>query len=98
MSLNKVISETAVRLGEVRFSYTHVFSKRQNPDGTPGKYGCCVLIPKDNTEAIKLFKEAFENAKASGKMTKWGGKVPAKVQLPLHDGAAQFWKDNGYIG
>lgn len=86
MSLNKVISETAVRLGEVRFSYAHVFSKRQNPDGTPGKYGLCVLIPKSNTEAIKLFKQAFENAKTAGKMTKWGGKVPGKVQLPLHDG------------
>ena len=85
-NLNKQITETAVRLGEVRFSYCNVFSKRQNPDGTQGKYGCCVIIPKSNTAAINLFKSAFEAAKANGKMTKWGGKVPPKVQLPLHDG------------
>jgi len=86
MAINKVISDTAVRLGEVRFSYCNVFSKRQNADGTQGKYGCCILIPKSNTEAVAMFKQAFENAKQAGKMTKWGGKIPGKVQLPLHDG------------
>ena len=86
MSLNKMNSETNVRLGEVRFSFCNVFSKRVNQDGTPGKYGCCVIIPKSNTEAVDMFKKAFENAKAQGKVTKWGGKVPAKVTLPLHDG------------
>ena len=85
-NLNKSISDTAIRLGEVRFSYANVFSKRMNPDGTAGKYSVCVIIPKSNTEAVSLFKQAFENAKAAGKLTKWGGKVPAKVQLPLHDG------------
>lgn len=85
-NLNKAINDTAIRLGEVRFSFCNVFSKRQNPDGTPGKYGVCVLIPKENAEAIKLFKTAFENAAQLGKMTKWGGKLPPKVKLPLHDG------------
>jgi hypothetical protein len=31
---NKKISDTEIRLGEVRFSYANVFSKRMNPDGT----------------------------------------------------------------
>lgn len=85
-NLNKQISDTAIRLGEVRFSYCNVFSKRQNPDGTQGKYGACIIIPKTNTGAINLFKQAYENAKLVGKTTKWGGKIPPKVQLPLHDG------------
>lgn len=85
-NLNKSISDTAVRLGEVRFSYCNVFSKRINPDGTPGKYSVCVIIPKTNTEAVALFKQAYEAAKLQGKATKWGGKIPAKVVLPLHDG------------
>lgn len=85
-NLNKSISETACRLGEVRFSYCNVFSKRQNADGTPGKYSVCVIVPKTNTEAINLFKAAFEAAKNAGKTTKWGGRIPAKVVLPLHDG------------
>ena len=46
----------------------------------------CVIIPKANKEAVELFKQAYENAKQLGKTTKWGGKLPAKVQLPLHDG------------
>ena len=83
---NKLNSETSFRLGEVRFSYCHVFSKRLNPDGTQGKYGCCVLIPKTNTEALNVFKKAYEGAVAQGKATKWGGKIPSKVQIPLHDG------------
>ena len=33
-----------------------------------------------------LFKQAFENCKLAGKASKWGGKIPARVQLPLHDG------------
>lgn len=86
MSLNMMNSDTNIRLGEVRFSYSNVFKPRTNPDGTPGKYSVCVIIPKSNTEAVDTFKKAFENAKAAGKTTKWGGKIPAKVQLPLHDG------------
>ena len=97
-NLNKSISDTAVRLGEVRFSYCSIFSKRQNPDGTQGKYGCCVIIPKTNTQAVELFKQAFENAKASGKTTKWGGKVPAKAQIPLHDGDEERPDDPAFEG
>ena len=94
--LNKVISETAVRLGEVRFSYVNVFSKRQNQDGTPGKYSVCVIIPKSNTEAVEMFKAAYEAARAAGKTTKWGGKIPAKVQLPLHDGDEERPEDPAF--
>ena len=85
-NLNKAINDTAIRLGEVRFSYVNVFSKRINPDGTQGKYSVCVIIPKSNVEAVKLFTQAYEKAKEAGKTTKWGGKIPAKVKLPLHDG------------
>lgn len=85
-NLNKSISDTAVRLGEVRFSYANVFTPRRNPDGTQGKYSVCVIIPKTNSDAVKLFSQAYEAAKAVGKTTKWGGRLPAKVTLPLHDG------------
>lgn len=97
-NLNKTISDTAVRLGEVRFSYCNVFSKRLNPDGTQGKYSVCVIIPKSNTEAVKLFTQAFENAKLNGKSTKWGGKIPAKVQLPLYDGDEERPDDPAFEG
>lgn len=95
---NKLNSETSFRLGEVRFSYCHVFSKRLNPDGTQGKYGCCVLIPKTNTEALNVFKKAYEGAVAQGKATKWGGKIPSKVQIPLHDGDEERPDDPAFEG
>ena len=97
-NLNKTISDTALRLGEVRFSYVNVFSKRINPDGTQGKYSVCVIIPKSNTEAVALFKQAYENTKLLGKTTKWGGKIPAKVQLPLHDGDEERPDDPAFEG
>ena len=45
-NFNKKISETAIRIGEVRFSYAYVFSPRKNEDGTDGKYSVQLLIPK----------------------------------------------------
>lgn len=98
MSFAKRISDTSIRLGPVRFSYTNVFRPRNNPDGTPGKYGLCVIIPKTDTENINLFKAAFEAAKAVGKATKWGGKVPAKVTVPLHDGDEERPDDAAFAG
>ena len=86
MSFNKTISDTAIRLGPVRFSYANVFAPRRNPDGTPGKYSLCVIIPKSDQEAYKLFEKAYNNAAQLGKTTKWNGRIPSKVQLPLHDG------------
>ena len=85
-SFNRRISDTNIRLGEVRFSYVNVFSRRPTADGSQGKYSVCIVIPKDNKEAVSLFKEAFDAACAVGKTTKWNGKVPARVTLPLHDG------------
>ena len=83
---NKKIKDTSVRLGEVRFSYTAVFQPKKNDDGTPSKYGVCIIIPKEDTETVNLVKEAIDAAKQRGKMEKWGGKIPANVKSCLRDG------------
>lgn len=98
MSFNKVISDTAVRLGPVRFSYVYVFSPRRNADGTPGKYGVCVLFPKTDKETYKLFEDAYKNAANLGKANKWNGRIPSKVQLPLHDGDEDKPDDPAFKG
>lgn len=83
---NKKINDTEIRLGEVRFGYVHVFSPQLDEQGQPDKYSCCIMIPKENKEAVRLIKEAIEAAKALGK-TKWGGKTPSGDRVnPLHDG------------
>ena len=69
---NKKISETAVRLGEVRFGYVNVFKPRSNDDGTE-KYSVQLLIPKTNTAAKKLIDVAVEAAAKNGVSSKWDG-------------------------
>lgn len=94
---NKKISETAVRLGEVRFGYVNVFKPRSNDDGTE-KYSVHLLIPKTNTEAKKLIDEAVFAAAKNGVSSKWDGKRPAKLKTPLRDGDEEFPDDKTYEG
>lgn len=82
----KKISETSARIGEVRFSYTYLFEPRKDDDGENGKYSMCVLIPKTDTATINLVKEIIEAAKLKGKNSKWGGKIPGRLGMPLRDG------------
>lgn len=98
MSFNRVISDTSLRLGPVRFSYVNVFTPRRNPDGTPGKYGVCVILPKSDKEAYRMLTQAYENAKELGKTNKWNGRVPAKVSLPIHDGDEEKPDDMAFKG
>ena len=83
---NKKISDTTVRLGEVRFCYAHVFEPRKGDDGNEGKYSVCILIPKSDKQAIQLVEDATNAAKEKGKSGKWGGKIPGRLSTPLRDG------------
>lgn len=85
-NFNKKISDTNIRLGLVRFSYMHVFERRRNPDGTLGKFEVVCIIPKTDKEAVRIFNEAFEAAKAIGIAEKWGGKLPRDLSGGLRDG------------
>lgn len=95
---NQKIKDTSVRLGEVRFSYTAVFQPKKNDDGTPSKYGVCIIIPKEDTETVNLVKEAIDAAKQRGKMEKWGGKIPANVKSCLRDGDIDREDDEAFAG
>ena len=93
MGLNVKISDTNVRIGPVRFSYVNVFRKNPQSD----KYSVAVLIPKTEHEAIETLKSAIENAKTLGKTKCFGGKVPANLKTPLHDGDVEK-DDEAYKG
>lgn len=95
---NRKIKDTSVRLGEVRFSYTAVFQPKKNDDGTPSKYGVCIIIPKEDTETVNLVKEAIDAAKQRGKLEKWGGKIPANVKSCLRDGDIDREDDEAFAG
>ena len=95
---NKKIKDTSIRIGEVRFSYTAVFQPKKNDDGTPSKYGVCIIIPKEDTETVNLVKEAIDAAKQRGKLEKWGGKIPANVKSCLRDGDIDREDDEAFAG
>lgn len=97
---NKKISDTNIRIGEVRFGYCHVFSPRKKKDGSDDKYGVQLLIPKSDKEAVKLINDAIETAKTNGVSAKWNGKMPpaSKLTLPLRDGDEENPDDPTYEG
>lgn len=91
------VKENKVIFGPCRLSYTHVFN-RYNPDGDPadGKYMTNVLIPKDEKETIEAINKAIAEAKKQAIVSKWGGKEPKKLDMPLRDGDEK--DDENYEG
>lgn len=85
--ITPTVKDTKVVFGPCRLSYTHVFTKYA-PDGDTdnGKYMTNVLIPKSEKETVKALQQAIEAAKKSGIVSKWGGKEPKNLELPLRDG------------
>ena len=45
-----------------------------------------VLIPKTEKETVKALQHAIEKAKSEAIISKWGGKEPKKLDMPLRDG------------
>lgn len=91
------VKENKVIFGPCRLSYTHVFN-RYNPDGDQanGKYMTNVLIPKDEKETIAAINKAIDVAKKQAIVSKWGGKEPKKLDMPLRDGDEK--DDENYEG
>lgn len=80
------MSDTKVITGKVRLSYVNVFKARSFEIGGEEKYSVCVLIDKDDKATLKKIAVAIEAAKTAGISDKWGGKLPAKLKMPLRDG------------
>ncbi|GIM47006.1 hypothetical protein DNHGIG_25550 [Collibacillus ludicampi] len=88
---------TKVITGKVRLSYVHIFEP-QITDGGDEKYSTAILIPKSDKETLRKIKAAVEAAKEIGKTSKWGGKIPANLKLPLRDGDEERPDDEAYAG
>lgn len=85
--IKPIVTDSKVVFGPCRLSYTHLFNKFAPTGDTVGaKYMTNVLIPTGETETLKAIKKAIENAKTQGITSKWGGKEPKKLDLPLRDG------------
>lgn len=95
MAINN--NTTKVITGKVRLSYVHLFNPQVDDDGME-KYSASILIPKDDKETLRKIKAAIEAAKEIGKTSKWGGKIPANLKLPLRDGDEERPDDEAYAG
>ena len=77
---------TKVITGKVRFSYVHVFEPAAVSEGSDDKkYSISIIIPKSDKVTLKKISDAIEAAKQLG-VSKWGGKIPKVLKLPLRDG------------
>lgn len=97
--ITPIVKDNKVVFGPCRLSYTHVFN-RYNPDGDEkdGKYQTNVIIPKEEKETIKAVQQAIENGKKLAIVSKWGGKEPKKLDLPLREGDEKDGDDPVYEG
>lgn len=87
----KVITDT------VRFSYAHVWEPA-SINGGDEKYSVSILIPKSDKKTLARIEKAIEAAKEAGKASKFGGKIPANLKLPLRDGDVEREDDEVYAG
>jgi hypothetical protein len=76
---------TEFTTGVARLSYEHLLKPYSiQPDQAP-KYSVTILLPKTDPSVAKM-KAAVEEAKKEGVAKKWGGKMPPKVSVCIHDG------------
>lgn len=97
--MSKLLNETKVLLTNVRLSYPALFEPR-GFEGQEPKYSASLIIPKNDTESLKVIKEAIENAKQRGlEEGKWkGNKLPANLKTPVRDGDKEREDDEVYEG
>lgn len=79
-----------------RFSYLHCWEPDSVNGGDP-KYSVSAIIPKSDTKTVNAIKAAIEQAKKDS-VSKWGGKVPGNLKLPLRDGDIDRPDDEAYAG
>lgn len=77
---------TKVVTGKVRFSYVHVFEPWAGQEGQQPKYSVCILIPKDDKKTLDKIAAAMDEAVQEGIASKWGGKKPKNLHIPIRDG------------
>lgn len=71
--------------GKVRLSYTHVWQPA-SINGSEPKYSVSLIIPKDDAATLDRIEKAVTAAQELGRTSKWGGKIPKNLKLPLRDG------------
>lgn len=85
---------TKIITGKVRLSYANIWEPK-SINGGDEKYSVSLIIPKADTKTISEIQKAVEQAKKEG-ISKFGGKIPANLKLPLRDGDIDRPDDEAY--
>lgn len=89
--------ENKVVIGPCRLSYTHLMQRYSfNGGSDDGGYSTNILIPKEEKETVEAIRAAIKCAEGIGVTSKWQGKKPNNLALPLRDGAEK--EDEVYQG
>ncbi|WP_438265250.1 DUF2815 family protein [Clostridium tyrobutyricum] len=78
-----------------RFSYVNVWEPKSMNNGDK-KYSVSFIILKSDKDTIKKIKEGIEQAKKEG-ISKFGGKIPDNLKIPLRDGDIDKPGDKAYV-
>lgn len=87
-----------ILLNNVRLSYPHLFAPEKFEDSQDAKYGCVLIIKKDDPQVAALKKAIFEVG-----TEKWGSKIqpgkwPSNLHWPLKDGDDKADDNPEYAG
>ena len=93
---NKTTSPTKV-IVPCRISFANIWEAR-SINGGEEKYSVSCLIPKSDKTTLAKIHKAIEAAKDAAQSKRWGGKIPANLKLPLHDGDTERADDENYEG
>lgn len=89
---------TKVITGKVRFSYMNVFKAAHFGDSGDDKFSVSLIIRKDDKKTLDKIKAAVNTAIEDGISSKWNGKKPNGLKLPLRDGDTDREDDPAYAG
>ena len=78
-----------------RISFANIWEPR-SVNGSEEKYSVSCLIPKTDKATLAKIHKAIEAAKEVAQSKRWGGKIPANLKLPLHDGDTERGDDENY--
>ena len=93
---NEKKSDTKVRVF-CRICFANIWEPR-SVNGSEEKYSVSCLIPKSDKTTLAKIHKAIEAAKDAAQSKRWGGKIPANLKLPLHDGDTERADDENYEG
>lgn len=98
--IKPIVNGTKVVFGPCRQSYVYLFSKFIPNGGSEStaKYMTSALIPESERETIAAIRKAIETARQQGISSKWNGKEPRNLDMPLRDGNDREKDADTYAG